>query len=123
MHFIWRFYYIPNCRHTRPLPKDKFVAIVCNAPNPMGFLINTSIRDYIKNRSYLLSSQIPISCEEYDFLDHDSYIDCSNLYPFNWCNLTSRRQRMGDNTISAIKRAVINSDTIEEMYIRLICGE
>ena len=120
---LWRFYYVRNCRHARPVPKDKFIAIVCSTPKPMGFLVNTDIHPFIKSMPHLLSGQVSISATEYEFLDHDSYIDCVNLYSFEWSELTSERQHINDGTGAQIRGAVAISETIIEMMIKIICGK
>jgi hypothetical protein len=121
MIFPWHIYRVDNCRHTTP-PKSKYVAVVCLNPNPYGFLINSKISQFIKNRPALLSSQVAIAAERYGFLQHDSYINCARLFPFRSGELRSI-QDIRNNTRRAIERVVANSRLIEPIYKRLICGK
>ncbi len=121
MHFVWRFYYVLNCRHTRPDPKNKYIAIILSGSNPMGFFVNTRINDYYKCHPNLLSSQVSISRSEYPFLKWDSYIDCNNLYPFEWLELKNNCQTINDGTKEQIIKVVANSETIDQLYIDAIC--
>jgi len=42
--------------------------------------INSRIRSYISDRSYLLQSQITLWRKDNNFLEYDSYLDCSRVY-------------------------------------------
>ena len=118
---IWRIFHIRNCPHTSPV-KDKFVVIVCFDGEPLGFLINSAISNFIKKRPVLLNCQIPIKSSDYWFLDHDSYIDCSRIYPFDELLLDSGRGTISENIQQQIKQAVILSPLIEKHYQKLICS-
>jgi hypothetical protein len=117
----WRIYHINQCRHTTP-PKPKYVAIVCLNPNPYGFLINSEISPFIKHSPALLSSQVAIAAERYGFLQHDSYINCGQLYSFKSGELHSVPD-VQNNTRKAIERIVAKSTLIAPIHRRLICGE
>jgi hypothetical protein len=117
----WHIYRVDNCRHTIP-PKSKYVAVVCLNPNPYGFLINSKISQFIKDRPALLSSQVAIAVQRYGFLDHDSYIDCARLFSFKSAELHSV-QDIQNNTRRVIQRVVADSRLIEPVYKRLICGK
>jgi len=118
----WCIYHITNCSHARPTPKDKFAAIVCRDAECMGFLINSSINKFILNRPPLLVCQVKIKASDYGFLDHDSYIDCIDLYPFEDTELIDRLCSIDVATKAEIKKAVVNSKTIAPYYQRLICS-
>lgn len=45
-------------------------------------IINTEINQNVFPSPYLQSLHLPIDCLRHAFLDHDSYIDCSNLKEF-----------------------------------------
>lgn len=78
----WQVYYVTNCVHTKPHPKNKFVMIACIDEYPMGFLINSRINLYVQNRPNLLVCQALISRSRHSFLHHDSYIDCRDIFDF-----------------------------------------
>ncbi|CAD5949645.1 hypothetical protein [Planktothrix agardhii] len=78
----WEIFYVKSCRHTDPDPKDKFVLIAYIEPSFYGFLINSKINKYLKNRPYLLCCEAEIIAIEHDFLDYNSYVDCREAFPF-----------------------------------------
>jgi hypothetical protein len=121
---IWHIYHISNCRHVRPTPKSKFVAIVCHDLKFMGFLINSAIHPYIQQRPYLLVGQAVIDAASHPFLDNDSYADCNELYEFEDVELNNVNHRsvVGLQAKAEIKKAVSLSKTIAPYYKKLILG-
>ena len=75
-------------RHTSPgeilhlkfdqIDHPKYAVLVCSDPQ-LFLLINSRISPYVCARPYLASHQLKITTVDYDFLDHDSYIDCSRV--------------------------------------------
>lgn len=118
---LWHIYHVKNCQHTSP-PKDKYVAIVCSGPNPHGFLINSRVSPFIKNRPNLLASQVLVTAERYGFLGHDSHINCGRLFSFKERDIKPI-QKIQNNTRKEIKEVVSASKLIEPIYKKLICGE
>ena len=102
---IWRFYFVANCRHARPKPKDKFSTIVCKDGCCMGFLVNTQIHPFILGKPELKACQVEIKAADYKFLNHNSYIDCNELYPFIDSELTAQRDFVNSKTKAGIKNA------------------
>jgi hypothetical protein len=120
MQDTWCIYHVKNCSHVRPFPKNKFTAIVCKDKKCMGFLINSIVRPFILKRPDLLRCQVKIKASDYKFLDHDSYIDCVELYPFEDTDLIDKKDTINMITKAEIKRAVKGSDTIVTRYQKLI---
>lgn len=120
---IWHVYHVQNCRYARPIPKNKYVAIVCKDLTPMGFLINTGIHKYIQNRPDLLICQAIIEESNHKCLSHDSYVNCIDLYEFKDKELIEDYGPISTQAIARIKEAVNNSKTIEVRYKKLILGE
>ena len=118
---LWHIYRVNKCRHTAP-PKGKYVAVVCANPNPHGFLVNTEIANFIKNRPAFLASPVSINATRYSFLKHNSYVDCSRIFSFKSGELHSV-QGINNNTRTAIKRVVSTSRLIAPVYRKLICGK
>lgn len=116
----WCIYHVLKCSHTLPFPKDKFVVIVCRDSRCMGFLVNTVIHPFILNRPGLLKAQIKIKVSDYSFLDHDSYIDCKDLYDFEDGELCNTRAPVNIITKAEVRKIVRDSDTIEPRYQKLI---
>lgn len=68
-----------HCGFTRPLPKNKFLVLLAISPKPIFFVINSEVSAFIQAREPLLRCQVLVSADEYAFLDHDSYIDCTTV--------------------------------------------
>ena len=119
MHATWCIYYVKDCPCTTP-HKDKFISIVCADIAPMGFLINTLIHKFIQERPNLLACQVPIKQSEYGFLNHDSYINCTELFALDDNKLTVSKGKIKKQTISDIKAAVAGAKTIPAYYKKLI---
>jgi hypothetical protein len=117
---IWCIYHVSNCIYAKPSPKNKFVSIVCRSPNYMGFLINTDIHPFIMGKPDLLSCQVKILASQYKFLDHDSYINCVDLYQFKQTDLVNYCVPVNIVTKTEIIKAVKNSKTIELRFQKMI---
>lgn len=76
---IWSVYYF-FCTHTTP-QKNKFIVITFYDVKPMGFLINSEIHPFIANKYHLRVCQVPLAQENHSFLNHDSYLDCQEVFP------------------------------------------
>ncbi len=87
----WEVFLVHNCRHAKPQPKSKFVVIAYTNPELHGFFINSEIRNFIKNRRRLFDCEALIIASLHSFLRHDSYIDCTNIYPFELTELADSR--------------------------------
>lgn len=57
----------------------------------MGFLVNSSIRQYVQKHPELRAGQVSIAATDYSFLTHDSYVDCTQLYAFGNSELRNSR--------------------------------
>jgi len=90
------------CQVTK-IPKPKFTAIVCIKPEPHGFLINSKIGQFIQNRPESFKAQVRILASRYSFLDHDSFIDCSQLFLFKAQDLQSRESIQNDTKAEILK--------------------
>ncbi len=66
------------CEFATP-PKEKRLLVVSILPEPLLLVINSDINEYKQKRPYLRSQQVCIRAADYEFLDHDSYIDCSRV--------------------------------------------
>ena len=63
---------------TRP-PKDKYLVILCRGSRPLLFLINSRIPALSQTTAELRACQVRLTPTQNDFLDHESYLDCSDL--------------------------------------------
>lgn len=60
-------------------PKEKYLLIACPHERPLLFVINSQISAFIQRRPDLLRCQVSLSAANYEFLRHDSYINCSQV--------------------------------------------
>jgi hypothetical protein len=102
------------CSFTNP-PKEKFLLVVSVNPAICIFIINTSIHPFIKSKYDLLESQVLIKKEDYQFLDHDSYIACHEI--INHFSMDEIRKQI-QLDISRIKEK-INANTRNNILIAI----
>lgn len=71
--------------HTNPPKEKRFVILGVNENGDyVGFVfINTNVNFNIINSQELLDLQYPVKNKSNDYLDHDSFIDCSELFEFD----------------------------------------
>jgi len=116
------------CTFTSP-PKEKYLVFVCADPVPLFFIINSRIHPYVAGQPALNQCQVKLRSVDYRFLDHDSYVDCSNVVTaFNEDDLERQVIRdvgriKGELTITSkeeIIQAVQNARTISKRHKGLI---
>ena len=66
------------CDFTTP-PKEKYFIVASHTGRPLLFIINSEIHPYVAKRPHLNQCQVQLSVQEYDFLDHDSFANCSKV--------------------------------------------
>ena len=86
----------------------------------MGFLVNKGIGNYVIQRPDMLKCQVAIKKADYHFLFTDSYLDCSQIYPFQDNELGIGIGQVNDTTKTAIKEVVSTARTISKNYRNLI---
>ena len=119
---LWCIYHVKNCIHVIPRPKNKYVAIVCVSPCCVGFLINTEIHPFILNKPELSQCHVRIPASNYEFLGHDSYIDCNEPYEFRKTDLKEYIEPISAETKSGIIKAIRDSIRVEPRYHKMILG-
>src|SRR5450759_320835 len=67
------------CIFTAP-PKQKFLVISCIKAETAFLVINSKIPSFIVSKKHLCDCQVLIDKSSHDFLDHDSYVDCTKTY-------------------------------------------
>jgi len=60
-------------------PKNKFLLLVCRSDPPLLFMINSKIPEFVQQKPDLLSCQVKLCSSDYNFLSHDSFINCSEI--------------------------------------------
>ena len=116
------------CEFTTP-PKDKYLVLACRGAPPLLFLISSRIHPFIASRPDLLNCQVELRASEYDFLSHDSFVDCSKVvYSFDeqaiknqlLSDLRKIKGEINQTTKNEIVKAVRNSRTISLYRKQLI---
>ena len=67
--------------HITP-PHRKFYVVCCFEPMVLGFFINSGINPYIQKRPRMLEAQVRVTKADHPFLDHDSWLDCTEVHTF-----------------------------------------
>lgn len=118
------------CDFITPEHRKYLVLLVSNAkPRPLFFFINSRVHPFAQRRPELLACQVRIGVGTYDFLDHDSYIDCSRV--IDDLDYQEIKRQLGEdvtrikgeldaNTKALITQAVAAAVTISEHHKRLI---
>ena len=120
----WSIYHVKGSIHTTPEPLNKFVAIVCTKPCFMGFFINSEIHPFILDSPELRQCQVKILASHYQFLDRNSYIDCSrNPHEYKKGDLTDYKTLINIVTKAEMIKAIKNSETIDARYQKMILGD
>lgn len=60
-------------------PHNKFIVLVCIDPQIFGFFINSFQNDYHNLLDAYFKAKIPMHKNKYTFLDHGSFLDCSEF--------------------------------------------
>ncbi len=69
-----------HCDFTRPHPKDKFLLVASLDPDPLFFVINSKLTDFIRRNEHLIRCQVAVDHKTHPFLQHESYINCTEAY-------------------------------------------
>ena len=119
------------CDFTTP-PKEKRLVILSIQSELMVFVINSNIPRFYENKTHLKSQQIKLENQKEIFLDHDSWLDCSEVFKeFSLedvkeilLNDTSRiLGKLSKDVISQIMDVVSESETLEQRYINTIISD
>lgn len=103
----WQVYYVPNCRHALPSPKNKYIVVAhIDIGIPHGFFINSNVNAYVRKNNNLFPCQAQILSTEHTFLSHDSWVDCQHLYEFTVSELTNLQGTLSDAAINYVLAAV-----------------
>lgn len=82
-----------------------------------GIVFNTSVNRRLSEA--LQSCHIPVSCHKYDFLDHDSYFDCSKLIKprFNSMSTASLIGKIDESDFEIIVDALRKSPRVRRIEL------
>ena len=112
-------------------PKDKYVVLAYPGPSPLLFYINSQVHPFIASRPNRARCQIKIHASDYAFLDHDSFIDCSEIIiDFTKVQIVAQiiddiskvKGELNEITKKQIVTAVNGATTISPIHKRSIIG-
>lgn len=109
--------------NTRP-PKVKFFVVIGTHENNIALgtvYINSNINTTVNYSAYLQALHHQITPDDYDFLSHNSYIDCSGIYErdlseiLQAVNYDNKRivGYLNTTDLDLVKRNLIQSNTIK----------
>ncbi|MFK5915551.1 MAG: hypothetical protein QM484_14385 [Woeseiaceae bacterium] len=116
-----------HVNHTIP-PKEKYLLIGHVDDCIRVFTINSEIHPFIKSKEHLLSGQILLNKSDHEFLDHDSYINCTEIVDIPVEDVEGQviddmsriKGSISDGTREKVLSAVNESLTLTQLDIILI---
>ena len=64
-----------------------------------SLLVNSNVNTNVLNTKELLDCQFPLRKKDYDFLDHDSFLDCSELFELDKIKIIQKGREEGELTL------------------------
>jgi hypothetical protein len=116
-----------RCDFTKP-PKPKYLVIANVRSDTAVLVINTAINSFVQQKQHLLDCQVAIDSASHGFLDHDSYIDCTEPEYIDTALLLSElmndlrglKGNINDKVRGDIINAINDSYTISQAEINLL---
>ena len=114
---------------TETQPHNKYFVIASADDPPLLLKIRSNLTPYAKNNPYIAAFHLPIPKADYEFLDYDSHLNCSEVhYGLSLEEIRSQiindRSRVtGDvstRDIAQIVKMVSNSVTISPKHKKLV---
>jgi hypothetical protein len=87
-----------HCPFTDPPKLKRLLILAPNRTRPLFFIINSDPPPFAKANEHILARHLPIAKASENFLDHDSYLDCSNAYD-NFDKGEIEHALIGDTTL------------------------
>lgn len=101
------------CHFTRP-PKIKLLLVARVAAETTVFVVNSEMTDFVRARQHLADCHVPIDLASHAFLDHDSFIDCTE--PADYVDtaalvlqLTDDLDKLRGNVSPAVRARVVQA--------------
>jgi len=90
----WDILWVENCRHTKPLPKDKFVVVISTDPI-LGFFINSNPPRNLDPDSKAANCYAGISETDTEprFFSHSGVVGCDQLFEYERGELPASARR------------------------------
>jgi hypothetical protein len=118
----WQVYYV-FCQQAKPNPKHKFVVVAhVNKTWCYAFFINSVINPFIANNPKLMPCEVALAASSHTFLQHDSFIDCRDVYTFPLTNMTDFRGQLDVSIIPNVLTAVSACPVLKRGQKKVILG-
>lgn len=121
-----------HCDFTNPPKQKRLLVVAVNRGRPLLFVINSDPTDFAKNHKHLIKQHLPLKASDENFLDHDSYLDCSTAYD-NFDRDDIERALAQDTTLilgdlagqtaPTVLETVADSPTLSPVHINAISDE
>ena len=103
---------------------DKFIVIAGVAQDKVlacTVLINSRINPYIMRRQKMLDCQVYVKSKEYDFLSHDSFVNCAQPMIGNTTHFEGDEYKycglLKEQDLTLIKQSIVKSGLLTEEEI------
>ncbi|PYP83245.1 MAG: hypothetical protein DMF61_23615 [Blastocatellia bacterium AA13] len=105
------------CDFTIPDPKNKYLVLASTEPRLLFLVINSDQRELVRSNPRWQQAQVSISTVDYQFLDHESWIDCTDVQELSQEEVESQLGRdmsrikgqLSHDTLAAVIDAVAES--------------
>ena len=108
---------------------EKFIVVAGVAKDKVlvcSVLINSLINQYIQRRPRMLACQVEVKAEDYDFLSHNSYINCAQPIKAKYEHFKNEELKycgmLTDELLMQVRQAIIDSDLLTNEEIEQFFG-
>ena len=119
----WHIYFLETCSFTLP-PKPKLAVLVAVGELTLCILINSEIDYWIRADSERLAAQLPLNKYDFQCLEKDCFLDCSEVFVVeeHFLNEKSIRDPIPPTVKKEIKSRIQNCKTVIRKYQKLIAN-
>jgi hypothetical protein len=121
----WEVYYL-WLEAMRPEAKYKFVVIAHVEDGwVLGLVVNSRVNAFYADKPILAPCHAPIDQASHGFLDHDSFVDCTEVFvvPSAHLSADAKRGELSEALQAAVLRAVADCPKLKIKHRKLILGE
>lgn len=108
---------------------EKFIVVAGVAKDKVlvcSVLINSLINQYIQRRPRMLACQVEVKAEDYDFLSHNSYINCAQPIKAKYEHFKNEELKycgmLTDELLMQVRQTIIDSDLLTNEEIEQFFG-
>lgn len=113
------------------LVHDKRFVVLSVSGETLTCVINSELSNFINCRPFLKRCQVPVSCAGREFLDRNSYIDCSRVRTYFTSEIVAQLLKHPEwvygNIDSALRTEILDklsqSEAIEPAVLKVCCTD